>query len=184
MLDAAVIEKVPALAHFVMLGCRSNPWRAVPTAIRPIPSQGQPRCRGCEPPGAPGRLFLSLTLDPDGSDFVAGRDRIEVPFLPVDEASVGVAQPHRVLDQAIEHRLKIERRAADHFEDVASGRLLFQRLREIAVASPQLGEQAHVFEGDDRLIGEALQQSDLSLREEAGLGAAEDDHPDRGTLSN
>jgi hypothetical protein len=46
----------------------------------------------------------------------------------------------------------------------------------------QLIEQPHVLDGDDRLVGEGLEQGDLPLRKEVHLGAAEDDRTDRDPL--
>ena len=41
-----------------------------------------------------------------------------------------------------------------------------------ARSSPQLREQPHVLDGDDRLVGERLEEGDLLVRERAGLVAA------------
>ena len=54
----------------------------------------------------------------------------------------------------------------------AGRRLLLQRLREVAVARLQLLEQPHVLDGDDRLVGEGLEQRDLLVRE--GLPGSRD----------
>ena len=67
-----------------------------------------------------------------------------------------------MLDERLEDRLEIERRAADHLEDLAGCRLLLQRLGEIAVAALELLEKAGVLDRDDRLIGEGLDQLDLA----------------------
>src|SRR5262245_8847028 len=69
---------------------------------------------------------------------------------------VRLTQAGRRLDERIEHRLQIERRAADDLEHVGSGGLLLQGLA-------QLVEQAGVLDGDDGLRGEGLDQIDLLL---------------------
>ena len=59
------------------------------------------------------------------------------------------AKPGGRLDQRVEHRLQIERRAADDLEHVGGGGLLLERFA-------QLVEQARVLDGDDGLRGEVL----------------------------
>ena len=51
-----------------------------------------------------------------------------------ERAEESVAQPHGASDDRVEHRLHVGRRAADDPQDLARRRLLFQRLRQIAVA--------------------------------------------------
>ena len=75
----------------------------------------------------------------------------------------------------IQHRLEIGGRAGDDPQHLAGGRLLLQRLGEIAVAILQLLEQARVLDGDDRLISECLQQGDLRVREGLHLLTANHD---------
>jgi hypothetical protein len=62
------------------------------------------------------------------------------------------------LNQRVEHRLQIERGAADNLEHVGGGGLLLQRL-------PQLVEQAGVLDCDDGLIGEIIHQLNLFFGE-------------------
>ena len=50
-------------------------------------------------------------------------------------------------------------------EDLAGGRLLFERLGQVTVACLQLLEQPDVLDGDDRLVGERRDQRDLLVRE-------------------
>src|SRR5262249_23281094 len=54
---------------------------------------------------------------------------------------------------------------------------------EVAVPRLQFLEQPHILDGDDRLVGEGLEESDLTLAEEASPGAAEHDRADRDTFS-
>src|SRR5205823_6044899 len=61
---------------------------------------------------------------------IAGHDTINLPILPVNEAPVGATEWDRVLQQAFQHELGIERRAADYLEDLVGRRLLLQCLRE------------------------------------------------------
>ena len=54
----------------------------------------------------------------------------------------------------LEHRLDVGRRARDHPQDLARGRLLLERLQLLASRV----EQAHVLDRDDRLVGEGLEE--------------------------
>ena len=102
------------------------------------------------------------------------------PSNAVDQASVGVAQTHRILDQ------RLEAPAGDR----TASRLISLRIslvavccssatRQLAVAGLQLGEQPHVLDGDDRLVGEGLQELDLLVREGPDLRAPDSDRADR-----
>ena len=77
----------------------------------------------------------------------------------------------------------------------AGRRLLLQRLGQLAVARLQLGEQADVLDGDDRLVGEDLQQGDLLVGEGLdfltahgeradGVPLSKHGHGDEGAVSN
>ena len=60
-----------------------------------------------------------------------------------------VTQPRGILCNHIQYRLNIRRRAGDDAQDFARRRLLLQRLLEFL-------EQADVFDGDHRLVGEGF----------------------------
>jgi len=100
-----------------------------------------------------------------------------------DEPDLGVAELDRALRDDGEDRLEIGGGAADHLEDITGGRLLLQRLRQLAVALLQLREQAHVLDGDDGLVRERLKQGDLGVSERRDLGAPELDGADRHSLA-
>ena len=90
----------------------------------------------------------------------------------------GLAQPDRILGQRVEDRLEVEGGPPDHLEQLAGRRLLLEGDAQLAVACAQLGEQPHVLDGDDGLVGEGLEQRNLPVGEGQGLGAAELDHAD------
>ena len=92
-------------------------------------------------------------------------------------ALVGLAEPRRRFCQRVEHRLQIEGRAADDLEHVGGRCLLLQRLAELRGARLDLFEQAHVLDGDDRLVGKGLHQLDLPLRERPASGRDNDITP-------
>ncbi|MFZ1152920.1 MAG: hypothetical protein WAR76_24835 [Xanthobacteraceae bacterium] len=84
---------------------------------------------------------------------------------------ISVAMPRGRLDERIEHRLKIEGRAANDLEHVGSGGLLLERL-------PQFVEQPRVLDGDDGLSGEVCNQRDLLVGERPDLDPPNRDDAD------
>ncbi len=117
-----------------------------------------------------------------GRDVARGRQPLQLAIEPVDDAGFGTAEPGRVLDERLEDGLEIERRATDDLQDFAGGGLLLQRVGQVPVPGLELLEQAHVLDGDDRLVGEGLQQLDLLVRERPGLGATRRRSPRWGSL--
>src|SRR5215468_9693128 len=81
-------------------------------------------------------------------------------------------------ENRIEYRLYVRLRAADDTQDVAGRRLRVERRGQLAVARLQLREQPHILNGDDGLVGEGPEQSDLVVREPAGLATGHRDRPD------
>ena len=93
--------------------------------------------------------------------------RSDPDHLPVETAHGAVeraAQGDRAPGDGIEHGLGVGLRLADHAEDFAGGRLSIERLAECVVPLPELVEQPRVLDGDDRLVGEGLEQGDLLVR--------------------
>ena len=112
-----------------------------------------------------------------------GRDgvRYHVELLTVEtveDAETRVAQPHRVPDNRVEHRLDVSLRLADHLENFTRRRLSVERHAEVGVACLQLLEQAHVLDGDDGLVGEGLEQLDLGRHERPRLDARHENRAD------
>src|SRR5215468_6436101 len=68
---------------------------------------------------------------------------------------------------------------ANHSEDLACGRLLFERFSEVAITGLKLCKQPHILNGDDRLVGEGLQELDLRGREWSWFSAGNSDGTDR-----
>src|SRR5215468_5725403 len=109
----------------------------------------------------------------------AAVERATAKDLAVESEDVSIAaitELRRVLDERVQHWLKIECRAVDDLEDLRRGSLLIQRLGQVLVTRLQLGEQPDVLDGDDGLVGESFQQLDMVVREQARLGAP---HRDR-----
>jgi hypothetical protein len=116
-------------------------------------------------------------LDMLGRATVARRPLEQLPVEPIDVAVLGTAQQDRTLDQGLQDRLDVEGGAANQLQDFARSRLLLQRLRQLAVPSLELREQAHVFDRDHRLGGECLRQLDLLVREGLRLTPSHDNDP-------
>src|SRR5262249_2104673 len=83
---------------------------------------------------------------------------------PHDHSIICITQSSGSRRDRIEHRLNIRRRAGYDAQDLTSGSLLLQRLLEFL-------KQPNVLDGDDRLVGEGLQQFDLDRGKGAHLGA-------------
>ena len=62
----------------------------------------------------------------------------------------------RALDDRIEYGLHVRRRTADDAEHLGRCRLMLQGLAQFCVALLEFLEQAHVLDGDDRLISEGF----------------------------
>ena len=116
---------------------------------------------------APGRDGIALDEVPElRGDVVTGHPAQDRAVKTEDEGAFGLAQPDRVLGQRLEDRLEIEGGPPDHLEELAGRRLLLEGGLQLAIAGLQLGEQANVLDGDDGLIGEGLEEGDLTLGEE------------------
>src|SRR5262249_54356250 len=91
----------------------------------------------------------------------------------------------------VEHRLKVEFRAADDRQHLADRRLILQRFRELMAALRELArarlfrlEQPRVLDGDHGLIGERFEEFDLSVGEGAGFPACDENRPNDLSLAN
>ncbi len=83
--------------------------------------------------------------------------------------------PGRALDDGVEDRLHVRGRAADDAEHLGRRRLMLQRLAQFCVALAEFLEQPHVLDGDDGLVGEGFEQSNLLFGERTNLRAANDE---------
>jgi hypothetical protein len=87
-----------------------------------------------------------------------GHRPTHVTVQPEDHRVVGPADPCRVLRHRVHHRLQIGRRLADHAQDFARSRLLFQCFFRLV-------EQSGVLDGYYGLVGEGLEEVDLFVCE-------------------
>src|SRR5262245_53423850 len=93
--------------------------------------------------------------------------RGEAPDIAVNAPNYGIigfTNPGSALDNGIEHRLYVGRRAGDDTQDLARRRLLLQGFLQFL-------EQADVFKSDDGLVSERFKQLDLSRSEGTNFGA-------------
>src|SRR5262249_40821192 len=121
-------------------------------------------------------------LEPDGNvlDVLHVFRGNAVPLRPIEHATdltgdcrlIGFAQARGRLDERLQHRLEIERRATDDLEHVGGGGLLLKRFA-------QLVEQARILDRDHRLVGEGGYKFDLLFREWLRPAPRQHDDADR-----
>src|SRR5688572_20373114 len=105
---------------------------------------------------------------------------------PIAESQHHVIYPansRRALDDGVEHRLHVGRRAADDSEHLGCGCLMLQSFAQFCIALLDLLEQTHVLDGDDRLVGESLEKGNLLLSEGFDFRAANSNGADRNALA-
>ena len=101
----------------------------------------------------------------------------------VDGAGVGLRELDRMRDDAGEDRLDVQA-GADRLPYLAERPQLLHRACQFLRSLLQFVEQAHILDGDHRLVGEGLEERDLSLREELRLGTEDRDRANRDTFSH
>src|SRR5690242_11218869 len=74
-----------------------------------------------------------------------------VPLAESQYEIVNPANPRGALNDGIEHRLHVRRRAADDAEHFGCRGLMLQGLAQFSVALLNFFEQAHIFNRDNRL---------------------------------
>ena len=101
---------------------------------------------------------------------------------PLRKKTAAVAAPlsdRAELGESREHRVQVERRTADHLQNVGGRSLLFQCLGQVTGARLHFIKQAHVVDGDHGLVSEGLKQRDLPVRERARLELDKGDRANR-----
>ena len=115
----------------------------------------------------------SLRLAATGhAEAVAAHHVNEFAVIAIHPPHPGAAQPHRALDDDVEHRLHVRRGGGNDLEDVGRRGLPLQ-------CFPCLVEQPRVLDGDRRLVGEALQERKFLRGERLQLVAIDDEGADR-----
>ena len=88
-------------------------------------------------------------------------------------AFVASAEPRGVLDDRVACRRRSVGRARDHLQDLAVAVCCSRASVTSRLRACELGEQPHVLDGDDGLVGEGLQQLDLLVGEGLDLGLSD-----------
>src|SRR5262249_60566505 len=96
----------------------------------------------------------------------------------VDRAPVGPGELVGASDDRVKHDLEVEG-GTEGLADLAERLKLANRAGKLAGARLQLREQPRVLDGDGRLVGEGLHQSDVTVGEWPDLVAEDDDHPEQ-----
>src|SRR5215475_1653755 len=91
--------------------------------------------------------------------------------------------PRRALDDGVEDRLNIGRRMADDTEYLGRCRLVLQGLAQFRVALLDLLEQSHVLNGDNGLISEGSEESNLFFGKRSNLRATDQNGPNSGIFT-
>src|SRR5262249_16836713 len=90
---------------------------------------------------------------------------------------VGAAKARDRLHQRVKDRLKVDRRAADDLENVASCGELVNRAREFGRSITQFLEQPRILDRNHGLVSKSLHQFDLFVRKRPSLFALERENP-------
>src|SRR5262249_26679596 len=107
-----------------------------------------------------------------------------------DTRDTRVTQPPGMLGDRVEHALDIRGGAGNDSEDLTRRRLLIQGLAylgvglgECVVLLLELGEQPHVLDGDDGLVGKGLEECDLLVGKRKRLFSTKQDHTQGGPFT-
>src|SRR5262245_26564106 len=107
-----------------------------------------------------------------------------VSFAESQHCIIDPTNPRGALNDGVEDRLHIGRRAADDAKHLGRCGLMLQSLAQFRVALLDLLEQSHVLDRDDRLVGEGFEELDLLFREGADYSTTNDDDADRLVLAH
>src|SRR5262249_54196734 len=106
-----------------------------------------------------------------------------IPLMESQYRVINPTNPSGALDDGVEDRLHIRRRAVDDAEHLGGCGLMLQGLAQFSVTLLNLLEQPHVLDSDHRLGGESLEERDMFLREGTDFCAPNRNSPDRNILT-
>ena len=132
----------------------------------------------------PAKLWL-INTDLDAADGYGTKMSPRNHIVALAESQhhvIDPTNPRGALDDGVEHRLHVRRRAADDAEHLGRCRLMLQGLAQFGIALAEFLEQADVLDGDHGLSGEGFEQRDLLLGKRLHLRTANYDHTDRTSL--
>src|SRR5262249_23283647 len=125
----------------------------------------------------PAVMWLIETDDADdGYGPKMGARNHRVSFKESQHHIINPTNSCRALDDSIEDRLNIGRRAADNAEHLRRCGLMLQCLPQFCVALLDLLKQANILDRDDRLRGKGFEQCYLLVGKGLYLGAADVNH--------
>jgi hypothetical protein len=118
-----------------------------------------------------------------GGEVVVGREVKQLAVELEHGADACATQAHGTASDRVEDGLDVRGRGGDDAQDLARRGLLLERLGEVVVLGLELLEEPDVLDGDDRLVGEGLEQRDLASREwprpSLGTSSPDGDSTDR-----
>ena len=126
-------------------------------------------------PGSPD-VFQGIVKRSGVASARAARVAEHVAVANADRTAEGSAEFDRGRYQRVEHRLQIERRAADDLQYVGGRGLQLKRFFEIVGLGLDRVEQAYVLDRDDRLVGEGSHQFDRAIAEQTRFWLSEHEH--------
>src|SRR5215471_11563682 len=97
-------------------------------------------------------IRLEKLIQDFGRKIVGRRYLQKFAVLEPHNAEYGLAQARGALNNRIEHRLSIGRRAADDVKHLARRGLMFKRFAELARARLHLLEESHILDRNHRLV--------------------------------
>ena len=90
-------------------------------------------------------------------------DNHSVPLAESQHHVIDPTNPGGALDDGVEDRLHVRRRAADDAEHLGRRGLMLQSLAQFRIALLEFLEQPHVLDGDDGLVGESFKKLNLLI---------------------
>src|SRR6266852_37645 len=141
------------------------------------------RPAGPQGPAGARRVYAMQLLKGFGGEVVLGDLMDHLAIELKERAEETVAEPHGTSDDRVEDRLDVGLRAADDAQDLRRRCLLLQSLGQVAVASLQLLEEAHILDSDHGLVCEGLEELGLCIAERDCLLANDVDCADRGVAT-
>ena len=140
-------------------------------------------CEACHAPAPSERWRINTDLDTGyGYRTKMGPQNHDVSLAESQHHIINPTNPRSTLDDGVEDRLHVRRRAADDAEHLGRCRLMLQGLAQFSVALAEFLEQAHVLNGDHRLVGEGFEKRDLLIGKWSNLLSTNYNYPDRNSL--
>ena len=97
------------------------------------------------------------------------RDNKTIAFTESKHHVIDPTNPRRALNDGVEHRLHIRRRAADNAEHFGRRRLMLQSLAQFCIALLQFLKQPNVLDRNNRWSAKVLRRAICFVRERTNL---------------